>query len=79
MPEALKFLNRLQSLLFLRLSKNIYMFFLSLNMLTVCVRNDLGMEFAKSDSLLTHTFSTMVSYSDVMLICDFDFIFRSIF
>ena len=34
---------------------------------------------AQSDSLLTHTFSTMVSYSEVMLICDFDFIFRSIF
>ena len=47
-------------------------------MLTVCVRNDLGREFAQSDSLLTHTFSTMISYSEVMLICDFDFIFRSI-
>ena len=53
--------------------------FLYLNMLTVCVRNDLGREFAQSDSLLTHTFSTMVSYSEVMLICEFDFIFRSIF
>ena len=53
--------------------------FLSLNMLTVCVRNDLGREFAQSDSLLTHTFSTMVSYSEVMLICDFDLIFLSIF
>ena len=56
-----------------------FVVFLSLNMLTVCVKNDLGREFAQSDSLLTHTFSTMVSYSEVMLICDFDFIFRSIF
>ena len=49
------------------------------NMLTVFVMNDLGREFAQSDSLLTHTFSTVVSYSEVMLIRDFDFIFRSIF
>ena len=42
-------------------------------MLTVCVRNDLGREFAQSDSLLTHTFSTVVFYNEVMLICDFDF------
>ena len=49
--------------------------FLSLNMLPVCVRNDLGREFAQSDSLLTHTFSTMVYNSEVMLICDFDLIF----
>ena len=47
-------------------------------MLTVCARNDLGRELAQSDSLLTHTFSTVVSYNEVMLICDFDF-FRSIF
>ena len=46
------------------------MLFVSLNMLTVCVRNDLGRELAQSDSLLTHTFSTVVSYSEVMLICD---------
>ena len=42
-------------------------------MLTVYVRNDLGREFAQSDSLLTHTFSTVVFYNEVMLICDFDF------
>ena len=53
--------------------------FISSNMLTVCVRNDLGREFAQSDSLLIHTFSTVVSYSEVRLICDFNFIFRSIF
>ena len=47
--------------------------FLSLNMLMVCVRNDLGREFAQSDSLLTHTFSTVVFYNEVMLICYFDF------
>ena len=51
----------------------------SLNMLTVCVRNNLGRELAQSDRLLSHTFSTGVTYSEVMLICDFDFIFRSIF
>ena len=54
-------------------------FFISLNMLTVCVRNDLGREFAQSDSLLIHTFNTVVSYSEVMLIRDFDFIFRSLY
>ena len=47
---------------------NKYLHVLSLNMLTVCVRNDLGRESAQSDSLLTHTFSTVVFYNEVMLI-----------
>ena len=49
-----------------------YFYVLYLNMLTACV---IGREFAQSDSLMTHTFSTVVSYNEVMLICDFAFIF----
>ena len=48
-------------------------------MLTVCIRNDLGRELAQSDRLLTHTFSTVVSYNEVMLICDFYYIFQFTF
>ena len=36
----------------------------------VCVRNDLGRELTQSDSLLSHTFSTVVSYKEVILFAE---------
>ena len=48
----------LRELICLLLSKRLsYIILNNRVMLTVCVRNDLGREFAQSDSFLTHIFS----------------------